>query len=61
MEKVEERTELTEEQERIMEEVFGETREEMIAALKQSEEEIERGEYMDIDIAFEELKEKYGF
>lgn len=33
----------------------------MINKLKESEEEIERGEGIESDIAFEELKKKYGY
>lgn len=34
---------------------------EIIEKLKQSEKEIENGEGMDIDIAFKELRQKYGY
>lgn len=34
---------------------------EIIEKLKQSEKEIENGEGMDLDIAFKELRQKYGY
>ena len=36
-------------------------RKEIIKALKKSEEEIEKGEGIDSDTAFEELRQKYGY
>lgn len=36
-------------------------RKEIIKALKESEEEIERGEGIESDKAFEELRQKYGY
>lgn len=57
MENLKVKTELTKEQELTMEEIFGETREEIIESLKRAEEEIERGEGVELHEFFRKLRE----
>jgi len=61
VQKVIKRTNLNQEEEKRMQETFGETREETIEKLKKAEEQIKRGEYMEWKVAFKKLREKYGF